>query len=89
MKQQLFEWTTQKIVDNPKVFGSDNGNPYIIKEYLATTHKGVPIEDIPLEAFSNSVAVSRMRNKFLEHNPQYDYRQKHKTKNTKLKHSKS
>lgn len=74
------QWTLKKIENNPKKFGGDNGNPLIIKEYLTEFHGGTKVEDLSKEAISQSVAVSRMRNKLLEVYPEYDYRKKNKPK---------
>jgi hypothetical protein len=74
------QWTLEKIENNPKLFGGDNGNPAIIKAYLSELHKGTKVEDLPQEAISQSVAVSRMRNKLLEVYPEYDHREKYKPK---------
>jgi len=76
----LKEWTLKKIESNPQLYGGDNGNPAIIKEYLSELHKNTKVEDVPLEAFSKSVAVSRMKNRLLELHPQLDYREKYKPK---------
>jgi len=74
------QWTLSKIESNPKLFGSDQGNPAIIKEYLSELHNGTKVEDLSQEAISQSVAVSRMRNKLLEVYPEYDHREKYKPK---------
>jgi len=76
----LREWTLSKIEKNPQLFGGDNGNPAIIKEYLSELHNGTKVEDLSQEAISQSVAVSRMRNKLLEVYPEYDHREKYKPK---------
>ena len=75
------QWTLKKIEDNPNLFGGDGGNPAIIKEYLSELHGGTKVEDLSQEAISQSVAVSRMRNKLLEVYPEYDNRDKYKPKN--------
>ena len=77
------QWTLKKIEQNPKKFGGDNGNPLIIKEYLTEMHGKTKAEDLTLSAISQSVAVSRDRNKILEMNPQYDFRVKNKRKKRK------
>jgi hypothetical protein len=74
------QWTLTKIEKNPQLFGGDNGNPAIIKEYLSELHNGTKVEDLSQEAISQSVAVSRMRNKLLEVYPEYDHREKYKPK---------
>jgi len=79
-KDLLKQWVLKKIKENPKLYGGDNGNPAIIKEYLRELHGKTPAEDLTLPAISQSVAVSRMRNKILEKHPEYDYRIKHKAK---------
>lgn len=75
------QWTLNKIEKNPQKFGGDSGNPAIIKEYLSELHGGTKVEDLSQEAISQSVAVSRMRNKLLEVYPEYDHREKFKRKN--------
>jgi len=86
MKQNIFyTWTLEKIEANPKLFGGDNGNPAIIGEYLKELHGNTKAGDLTLGAISQSVAVSRDRNKILEKYPQYDYRVKHKPKKRKAK----
>lgn len=76
----LREWTLQKIKENPKLYGGDKGNPAIIHTYLSDFHRGTKVEDLTWENISQSVAVSRMRNKVLEIYPEYDYREIHKPK---------
>lgn len=79
----FFKWTLEKIETNPQLFGGDNGNPAIIKEYLTEMHGKTKAEDLTLSAISQSVGVSRDRNKILEQYPQYDFRVKHKPKHKK------
>jgi len=79
----FYSWTLKKIEDNPHLFGGDNGNPAIIKEYLTEMHGKTNVEDLSLSAISQSVAVSRDRNKILERYPQYDFRVKNKRKKNK------
>lgn len=74
------EWTLKKIEENPKLFGGDNGNPAIIQEYLSELHGDTPVSNVPREAFSQSVAVSRVKNHLLLEYPRYDYRVKYKPK---------
>ncbi|MEA1953763.1 MAG: hypothetical protein U9O24_05180 [Campylobacterota bacterium] len=81
MTMDIFrQWTLEKIENSPKKFGGDTGNPAIIKEYLSELHGGTKVEDLTHEAISQSVAVSRMRNKLLEVYPEYDHREKYKPK---------
>ena len=79
----FYAWTLKKIEDNPHKFGGDNGNPAIIKEYLTEMHGKTKAEDLTLPAISQSVGVSRDRNKILEEFPQYDFRVKNKRKKRK------
>ena len=74
------QWTLKKLEENPKLYGGDRGNPAIIHAYLAELHTGTKVEDVTFEAHSQSVAVSRMRNKLLEVYPEYDFREKYKPK---------
>ncbi len=76
----LKEWTLKKIEQNPQLYGGDEGNPAIIKTYLTEIHGEVKVMDLPEIAISQSVAVSRVRNKLLEEYSQYDSRKKHKPK---------
>lgn len=75
------QWTLTKIEENPKLYGGDSGNPAIIHAYLSELHTGTKVEDLTHEAISQSVAVSRTRNKLLEVYPEYDFRDKYKPKN--------
>jgi len=74
-------WTLKKIQENPKLFGGDKGNPAIIHAYLSELYRGTKVEDVTYETYSQSVAVSRMKNKLLEIYPEYDCREKNKPKN--------
>ncbi len=86
MKKSIFyQWTFKKIEENPKLYGGDSGNPAIIKKYLTELHSDTKVEDLTLEAISQSVAVSRDKNKILEKYKKYDHRVKHKPKNKKSK----
>jgi len=64
----------------PKTIRRDKGNPAIIHTYLSELYTGTKVEDLTSEAISQSVAVSRMRNKLLEVYPEYDHRKKYKPK---------
>lgn len=79
-KIDLSIWVAEKVKENPYKFGGDVGNPSIILEYLTVTNPDIKIENLSLEAISESVAVSRIKNQFLEDNPQYDFREKYKPK---------
>ena len=79
-KYILKAWTLNKIKENPKLFGGDNGNPAIIKEYLIELYRDKRVENLEQEDISQSVAVSRIKNKILEIYPEYDYRERNKPK---------
>jgi len=81
MRRNIFrEWTLKKIEEKSKLYGGDKGNPAIIHTYLSELHRGTKVEDLTLEAISQSVAVSRMRNKVLKIYPEYDFRKIYKPK---------
>jgi hypothetical protein len=80
MKDLLAAWTLDTIKSNPELYGGDNGNPAIIRQYLFEVSADGLIENLPLESVSNSVSVSRGKNIILDQYPQYDYRQKNKPK---------
>lgn len=80
MEAEYKQWTLEQIESNPKLYGGDNGNPAIIKQYLTVMHGNTKAADLTLGAISQSVAISRMRNKILEQYPEYDFRVVHKPK---------
>ena len=84
MTRDMFkEWTLRKIEENPKLYGGDKGNPAIIHAYLTELHGNTKASDLTYEAISQSVGVSRDRNKILEQRPEYDFRVVHKPKSKK------
>lgn len=80
------QWTLKKIEQDPKLYGGDKGNPTIIHIYLAELYAGSKVEDLTHAAISQSVAVSRMQNKFLVVYPAYDFREKYKPKKKRDSH---
>ena len=78
------QWTLKQIEENPKLYGGDKGNPAIIHRYLSELHGNTKAKDLTLEAISQSVAVSRMRNKLLEDHPQYDHREIFRPKSKRI-----
>lgn len=86
METEFKQWTLEQIESNPKLYGGDNGNPAIIKKYLTVMHGKTNAEDLTLGAISQSVAVSRMRNKILEQYPEYDFRVVYKPKAKKRRY---
>lgn len=80
-KPELKQWVEKKVSSNPTRYGSDLGNSYIILDYLIETNPELnQLNRLTLEAISESVAVSRIKNQYLEENPQYDFRDKWKPK---------
>ena len=80
LKKQLYAWTYEKIKDNPLKFGGDKSNPLIMKAYLKEFHTGEQAEQLPTLTFSILSTVSRIKNKLLEKNPQFDFRTKRRPK---------
>jgi hypothetical protein len=80
ISKDMKKWTFTKINNEPFLFGGDIGNPAIIKQYLVEFNPEVKVKDLTLETISNSVAVSRMKNKILEENPHLDFREVNKPK---------
>jgi len=78
--KEIKHWTFTKLNEDPYLYGGDIGNPAIIKQYLKEFNKGVKVENLSLETISESVAVSRMKNKLLEENPHLDFREVNKPK---------
>lgn len=83
-KKALYEWVYEKIKSDPKNFGGDNSNALIMKEYSIEFYNGKSISNLNKEFFSILSTVSRIKNKLLERNPQFDFRNKHTPKRKKL-----
>jgi hypothetical protein len=83
-KKALYEWTYDLIKKNPQKFGGDQSNSLIMQKYAKCFHAGERIDSLSKEFFSVLSTVSRIKNKLLEKNPQFDYRQKNKPKNKKV-----
>jgi len=80
MQEQLKDWTLNKLQENPKLFGGDDGNSAIILEYLKDMSPHDKVTLITHETVSNSVSVSRIKNKLLCDYPEFDYRVKNTLK---------
>jgi hypothetical protein len=80
MRETLIQWTLLKLEDDPRRFGSDNGNAAIILEYLITASQDDRITLITLETISNAVTVSRIKNAILLERPDLDFRDKNSPK---------
>jgi len=83
LKQQLYIWTYEKIKSNPKKFGGDFSNSAIMYEYLIEFYANDEVCQLQQELMSILSTVSRIKNKLLVKNPQFDYRMKHKAKATR------
>ncbi|PHO12565.1 hypothetical protein CPG38_06875 [Malaciobacter marinus] len=84
-KSQLYKWTYEKIKSNPQKFGGDEGNPYIMHEYVMEHYGDNMVTSLQMQNFKIISSISRIRNILLEKNPQFDFRVKYKPKNTKNK----
>ena len=80
LKNQLYRWTYEKIKSNPKKFGGDFGNYLIMYEYTISFYSDFGVVELEPQLFSIISTVSRIRNKILEKNPQFDKRIKYKSK---------
>lgn len=79
-KKQLFEWCYDKIKDNPKKFGGDFSNSLIMYEYLLDFHSDKNVLQLEAQLMSVLSTVSRIKNKLLKKNPDFDFRTKYKPK---------
>jgi len=80
LRKQFYVWAYEKIKANPKVYGGDKSNPLIMKAYIQEFHNGEKAEQLEAIVYSMLSTVSRVKNKILEENPQFDFREKHKSK---------
>jgi hypothetical protein len=87
LKKQLYTWTYEKIKSNPKKFGGDFSNSAIMYEYLIEFYAGDEVVHLQQELMSILSTISRIKNKLLVKNPQFDYRMKHKAKQSESKGS--
>jgi hypothetical protein len=79
-KNQLYRWTYDKIKSNPKKFGGDFSNSLIMYEYLKEFYADDKVMHLEPQLMSILTSVSRIKNKLLLKNPQYDNRTKYKPK---------
>ena len=79
-KQQLYIWVYDKIKANPKKFGGDFSNPFIMHEYLLEFYSDEKVAQLEPQLMSVLSTISRIKNKLLEQNPHFDYRVKFKTR---------
>lgn len=85
MELEFRQWTLNKIEENPKLYGGDDGNPAIIRAYFSEMHAKTYAKDLTYGAISVSVGISRERNKILEKRKDLDFRIKYKPKQRKNK----
>lgn len=80
VQNQHYRWTYDKIKSDPKKFGGDFSNAFIQIEYAKEFYDSVIDTVIKIKTL---VSISRIKNKLLENNPQFDNRVKHKPKSRK------
>ena len=80
LKNQLYKWTYDKLKSNPKKYGGDFGNAEIMHTFLLEFFGDNLVSSLEVNNFSIISSVSRIRNKLLEKNPQFDMRIKYKPK---------
>lgn len=80
LKNQLYKWTYDKMKSNPKKFGGDYSNAYIQIEYAKEFYNSTVDTVVKMKTL---VSISRIKNKLLIKNPQFDFRTKYKPKSRK------
>ena len=79
-KNQLYKWTYEKIESNPYKYGGDYGNAIIMHSYMMEHFSDKMVLSLEVTNYSTISTISRIRNKLLEKNPQFDKRVKYKPK---------
>ena len=79
LKNQLYIWTYEKIKSNPKKFGGNYSNPLIMYEYIKEFYRDSTVAELEPKLMSILSTISRIKNKLLEKNPQFDKRTKYKS----------
>ena len=82
-KKQLYKWVYDKIKSNPKKFGGDYSNSFIMFEYLQEFYNDYSVYQLEPKLMSVLSTVSRIKNKLLVKNPRFDYRTMYKPKKRK------
>ncbi len=80
LKNQLYKWTYDKIKSDPKKFGGDFSNSLIMYEYLKEFYSTDNVSQLEPQLMSILSTVSRIKNKLLKKNPDFDNRTKYKPK---------
>ena len=88
-RNQIYVWAYEKIKSNPKVYGGDKSNPIIMKAYVQEFHNGERADQLSDIVYSVLSTVSRVKNKLLKKNPQFDYRKINKSKKKKTSNNRS
>ncbi|MDK9693930.1 MAG: hypothetical protein OEL19_06770 [Sulfurimonas sp.] len=77
VQNQHHRWTYDKIKSDPKKFGGDFSNAFIQIEYAKEFYDSVVDTVVKIKTL---VSISRIKNKLLRKNPQYDNRTKYRPK---------
>ena len=80
LRKQLYIWTYDKIKSNPKKFGGDFSNSLIMYEYIKEFYSDNHVSQLEPQLMSILSTISRIKNKLLEQNPNFDNRTKYKAK---------
>jgi len=80
VKNQHYRWAFDKIKSDPEKFGGDVSNAFIQIEYAKEFYDGAVDTVIKIKTL---VSISRIKNKLLLQNPQFDNRVKYKPKKRK------
>jgi len=78
--QQLYVWTYESIKSDPQRFGGDASNPLIMQKFLVDHYGDATIADLAPFQMSLLSSISRIKNKLLVANPQFDNRKRFKPK---------
>ena len=77
-REKLYDFVIQSVNDKPHIFGSDEGNAFIMKHYMDEHHQGEKVEALNKLVYSAISTVSRFKNKYLKQHPELDFRVKFK-----------
>lgn len=80
IKGTINTWVFDKLIENPDLYGGDNGNAAIQLQYIIEMNQGKRVDVLTLETFKHSTAVSRAKNDLLKRYPEFDRRVKNKPK---------
>ena len=81
-KNQLYRWAYNKLKKDPKRFGTDGCNALFMQTYLFEIYNIF----VPISALKATSSISRIKSDILLENPQWDKRDKDKSK-MKIKES--